>query len=142
MRLTASNGSFLLCLAGLGISSYLYSQSFSGYETMTCPINSSECAAVNSSDYGKIGVFPVSMIGMFGYLLLLFLFGIKSRSQSIWVRRVLTAALSGAFLISGALIAISLFILKTLCSLCLLSAFIVTALLTVQILEKMLPKKA
>ncbi len=115
----------ICCLAilGLGVSVYslLHNQGFASGEF--CTIGEKlNCDVVNKGPYSTIGVIPVSLIGVIGYLFLAAAAGMKLKNpKDKGLTRFLSLASTGGFLFALYLSGIEAFILETWCLLCLTS---------------------
>jgi len=109
---------------GLLVSAYLFwgkvtSQFF-------CPAG--DCHAVNESPYAYIGPFPVSLLGVTYYLLLLLLLQFQRDAAGYGFRLLLHLALAGGLAYSLFLTWIELFVLELICFWCVVSCAIVVLL--------------
>ncbi len=123
----------VLCLTGVGISSYLtYTKFFN--QSIVC-VEGGGCDIVASSPYASFVGVPVSLLGLLMYLTLAA--GVIARwwfnqtNNLIWRGRLdwalfISSLLSVVF--SGYLIAMSLFVIKATCIWCLASATTITVL--------------
>ena len=80
------------------------------------------CERVISSDYGTVGPIPLSLFGVFYYLVLvvlvLYFFDTKNEKAVVLAARLTVIG----FLVSLYLVGIQIFVIKALCFYCLLSA--------------------
>ncbi|WP_410905710.1 vitamin K epoxide reductase family protein [Priestia sp. SIMBA_032] len=111
----------VLSVVGLLISSYLY---FSQNNISYCPTGG--CDIVAKSSYSHIGMVPISLIGIFGYIIIInYLFFLRESKSYLYVGIVITGI---AFVFSIYLIYISIFKINAICFWCTLSFIIISFL--------------
>src|SRR3989344_1778455 len=126
---------FILLLSFLGLidSTYLAIKHYST-SSIPCPPNIKEanCDIVTNSTYSTVGPIPLAVFGMLYYLILIILSYIylKVRHNMIKFIQILTII---GFLVSTALVYIQLFVLRSICVYCMISAVITTFLLVLSI---------
>jgi uncharacterized membrane protein len=95
--------SFLLCLAGLGISVYLTIEHYSASTSLACPDTGVvNCLKVTTSTYSKLFGVPVALLGLLYYVGLTVLCCPPVwRRSPVWVGRLrlIAAALGVAFVV-------------------------------------------
>lgn len=114
----------VLALAGVVDSAYALKQHYAPPDSSGCDFNETvSCTAVNQSEYSAVLGVPVSGIGMAGYLLLALLAatGISGTALSRQALLLLPVVSLGALVVSLCLTYIELFVLKSVCPLCVLS---------------------
>ncbi|MGQ0793123.1 MAG: vitamin K epoxide reductase family protein [Deltaproteobacteria bacterium] len=128
-------GVFAPILAGLGlaVSAYLTFLYFTGAEASLC-ITGSGCDAVRNSQYSAIASIPVPILGIAGYgaILALCLMPISERARWRWVYFL---SLAGAAF-SAYLTYVELFVIKSVCFYCVVSAAIIAAIFILSLLKK------
>jgi uncharacterized membrane protein len=117
----------VLALVGFGLASYIHVHK-KARQKLVCPLRSN-CETVIHSDYSKFLGVPVEALGMIYYVLaasfhflLIALPAIVSPSVLLFTLVISTAA----FLFSLYLLSIQFFIIKQLCTWCIISAIIST----------------
>ncbi|MCX8102847.1 MAG: vitamin K epoxide reductase family protein [Candidatus Bipolaricaulota bacterium] len=125
-------GILVLAMIGLGVAGYLTYEKFAG-GGLICWGSSQECEIVQNSPYSQIGPIPVAVLGLLGYLIFLVMTVLQIRAPSLERRRTL-AGLNfglalGAFLYSGYLTYLELFVIYAICTWCVISAILVTFIL-------------
>jgi len=123
-------GVLIFSVIGLGVSSYLTYEKFSG-GGLICLGGGQGCEIVQNSPYSQVGPIPVAMIGLIGYLAFLVVTALQLRASE---RRPLLAGLNfglavGAFLYSAYLTYLELFVIYAICTWCVISAILVTLIL-------------
>lgn len=118
----------LLSLVGFFVSLYLLLYKWGAFGTLAC-LGGADCETVQASPYAEFLGLPVALWGVGGYLLL-FLGGLLSLRQRGWGRNMdlAMAILSGlGFLFSTYLTGIEVFVLRAICSWCVVSYLLITA---------------
>lgn len=118
--------SVVVAILGAIDATYLLILKLSGEASMC--LGSGGCAAVNASPYSRVGLIPVSLIGLLGYLAILGVHLLERRSRAF--------AANGPLFIFGMTLAAVLFsayltwiefaILGTFCPFCVASAILIT----------------
>jgi uncharacterized membrane protein len=118
--------SIIVAILGAIDSAYLLALKLSGQASMC--LGSGGCATVNASPYSRIGLVPVSLIGLLGYLAILGVHGLERRSRAF--------AENGPLLIFGMTLTGTLFsayltwvefaIINAVCPFCVASAVLIT----------------
>lgn len=117
-----SGAIFILALAGVGISVFLYLQHIGAYSTEICEINATfDCRTVDQSPYSEIYGVPISLLGIIGYGLLLLgaLLKFFDRQGDRGLDLFLAAAATGGLAFSLYLTGVEAFILRAWCVFCL-----------------------
>jgi uncharacterized membrane protein len=112
----------LICLIGIGIAGYLTYVHYAGLKVVC--LSSGGCETVQASSYAKLDGIPVAVLGLAGYITILFTLAVRSdlgRSAGFGV------ALIG-FLFSMYLTYRELFTIKAICQWCVGSATLMTIL--------------
>ncbi|MBD2865068.1 vitamin K epoxide reductase family protein [Paenibacillus oceani] len=112
-----------LAVAGALVSVYIFAANLTG--GLYCPIGS--CSVVNGSKYAYIGPFPVSLLGI-SYYLLLIAWLLRSRKEEAATPLSLRLYLWAGFTFSTYLTVVELFVLHAVCFWCVVSYSIVTAM--------------
>ncbi|WP_423773297.1 vitamin K epoxide reductase family protein [Bacillus cereus] len=73
----------ILAFVGLLISLYLY---FSKGHVSYCPTKG--CDIIANSEYARIGIFPISLIGILGYLILINFYVFYKERQYIFTQNL------------------------------------------------------
>lgn len=119
----------VLAFAGFLVALHI-SQKKQKKKPLICPMRS-DCNTVVNSDYSKFFGVPVELFGMYYYLIILFSYIIIAFLPSVLpviFLLIISFVSIGAFLFSLYLICVQIFLLKTYCFWCLISAFISTAI--------------
>jgi len=108
----------VLALVGVADSAYLTWSHFQGV-TPVCAI--AGCEVVLTSSFATVGIIPLSLLGLFYYLVV---FGL-----TFWVKRaegiaVLLSVVSAGFLTSLYLVYLQLYVIQSICLYCMISAAI------------------
>lgn len=102
-----------------------------------CTPGLGDCAAVNSSRWSELWGIPVAFLGVAAFGAILLVLVLKGLTQ--WINKYHNLILFGisftGFLFSLYLTCIELFVLKTVCQWCLLSALSITAVLITVIIR-------
>jgi uncharacterized membrane protein len=127
----------VLSLAGLFISAYLYLYKIGRIGTLAC--GTGACETVQLSPWSRFAGVEVSLIGLLGYTLLLFvsLVGLQGRfSGQRWPMDLLAgvSALGVSFTIY--LTYIELFVLHAICRWCVASGLIITSIFLLAVLAR------
>lgn len=105
--------------------------------TIYCTPGLGDCAAVNSSRWSELWGIPVAYLGAAAFGAILLVLVLKGLNQ--WISKYHNLMLFGisftGFLFSLYLTCIELFVLKTVCQWCLLSALSITAVLITVIIR-------
>lgn len=117
-------GVLILALAGAGLAAFLLADHYRLADASFCTIGSwISCTEVNRSAYAELAGIPVAGIGLAGFLALFAIaFVVLSGTESRLLRQpiLLLVLLSAAGTAFGvALLLVELFVLETLCLLCL-----------------------
>lgn len=115
----------ILSLLGFLIAGYMLAYAFGWTGPVICGVG--DCEAVQSSEYARIGPFPVALFGVLGYLALLVvamagLQGGGLRSRAIPVALILGGLLGLVF--SGYLTYLEAFVIHAWCQWCVASAIL------------------
>jgi len=121
-------GMLVLSLLGLGISIYLTAVHYT--ETPLVCLGTSGCETVNRSAYSEVAGIAVALLGAGAYLAILGLLGAEAytliQRQTAGLN-VFGIALAG-MLYSAYLTYVEIFLLRAICSWCVISALIMTAI--------------
>jgi uncharacterized membrane protein len=112
----------VLCLIGIGIGAYLTYVHYEGLKVLC--LSSGGCETVQSSRYSKLDGVPVAVLGLAGYVGILFTLGIRNelgRAAGFGLALV-------GFLFSMYLTYRELFTIKAICQWCVGSAVLMTLL--------------
>lgn len=123
----------ILSLIGFIVAAYLTYLYFNKAETNFC-ITGSSCDIVRLSGYSSLVGIPVSLVGLVGYLAL-FVIAVSNLSDRIKWLTLYFVSLPG-LVFSIYLTYIELFVLQAVCSFCLLSAIVITAIFISVLLRK------
>lgn len=125
----------VLGLVGLVVSGYLTAVHYT--EAPLVCLGTSGCETVNRSAYSEVAGIAVALLGAGAYLMILGLLGAET-SQLIQrqtaVLGVFGLALAGA-LYSAYLTYVEIFLLRAICSWCVISAIIMTAIFTLALVR-------
>jgi uncharacterized membrane protein len=112
----------VVCLIGIGVATYL---TYTHYAKLNivCPV-SGGCETVQKSVYSKLGGVPVAVLGLAGYIAILF---------TVFIRNELARAAGFGFALIGCLFSLYLtyreiFTIKAICPWCVSSAVMMTLL--------------
>ncbi|MCL2769596.1 MAG: vitamin K epoxide reductase family protein [Solirubrobacterales bacterium] len=122
------NAMLVLTVAGLGVASYLTYVHYSGTPPVCTAGNS--CLQVQTSVYSKLAGVPVALIGLLGYVAILFSLLLPDREESRFATAALTLV---GFGFSAYLTGRELFSIHAICEWCVSSAVIMTILLILSI---------
>ncbi|MCB0875493.1 MAG: vitamin K epoxide reductase family protein [Solirubrobacterales bacterium] len=111
----------ILTLVGIGIAGYL---TYVHYEGLSPVCTTGGCERVQASSYSEIGPIPVALLGLIGYVLILF---------SLFVPGELGRAMTFMFTLTGFAFSIyltylELFVIDAICQWCVGSAVVMTLL--------------
>jgi len=124
-----------LCIAGLGVASYLSYVEITQVEAVCGPVG--DCNTVQQSEYARLfGILPVGLLGMAGYVMILLAWAIMMFKEGRLSDRAATALLGMTFfgtLFSVYLTFLEPFIIGATCAWCLSSAIIMTVLMLLSI---------
>lgn len=112
-----------LAVAGVLVSAYLFGAKLTG--GLYCPIGS--CSVVNGSKYAYVGPFPVSLIGI-SYYLILIAWMLRSRTEEAAITLPLRLYMWAGFAFSTYLTVVELFVIHAVCFWCVVSYCIVAAI--------------
>jgi uncharacterized membrane protein len=112
----------VLCLIGIGVAGYLTYTHYAGLKVVC--LSSGGCETVQTSVYSKLDGIPVAVLGLAGYIGILFTLGIRN---DIGRAAGFGLALVG-FLFSMYLTYRELFTIKAICQWCVSSAVLMTIL--------------
>ncbi len=121
----------LLCLIGVGVAGYLAYVETSNVAAVCGPVG--DCNTVQQSEYARIfGILPVGVLGMVGYVLMLFAwlaghYGSGTTAARAWLALFAMALLGTLFSIY--LTFLEPFVIGASCAWCLTSSVVMTALL-------------
>jgi uncharacterized membrane protein len=112
----------VLCLIGIGVSGYLTYTHYAGLKVLC--LSSGGCETVQTSVYSKLDGIPVAVLGLAGYIGILF---------SLFIRNELGRAAGFGLALVGFLFSMyltyrELFTIKAICQWCVSSAVIMTLL--------------
>ena len=116
----------LLSFIGFLDSAYLTANHFSN-TTLPCFI-SEGCELVTNSQYSKIGLIPLSLIGLFYYLFSFFMAISYIKDNRQIIKKLFLAISTLAFVFSVWLVYLQFFVLASICSYCMVSAITSTLL--------------
>lgn len=128
-------GVIILALSALGIalSLYLTYLFYSKAMAAFCTAGSG-CDTVRESSYSEMLGVPVALLGVIGYSLISVLSLISIKGRERWLLLYL-ASLAG-FVFSAYLTYIEIFVIHAICFYCVISAFIITAILIILLLKR------
>jgi uncharacterized membrane protein len=112
----------VLCVAGIGIAGYLTYVHYAGLKVLC--LSSGGCETVQASRYSKLDGIPVSVLGLAGYITILFSLAIRGESG----RTIGFGIALVGFLFSMYLTYRELFTIKAICQWCVASAVLMTLL--------------
>lgn len=115
-----------LTILGLLVSIYMTIYKVTNNESMC--IGSSGCSVVNSSGYSEVNGIPVAVVGVVGYLSILVLFYLETRSgffQEYGIMLLFGVTLTG-FLFTLWLVYVEVALLKAYCPFCITSQVAMT----------------
>ncbi len=120
----------ILCLVGLAVSGYLAYVETTQVEAVCGPVG--DCNAVQQSEYARLfGVFPIGILGMIGYLVILLAWvagGSTRHSLAVFAKLALLGLTAFGVLFSIYLTFLEPFVIGATCAWCLTSAIIMVAL--------------
>lgn len=126
-----------LSFAGILVASYSLYGYFFGSVDSFCNINATfNCSAVINSGYSDIFGIPVALMGLFGYVAILFLSRYNLNGKILNSQNLILGIIVSATLFSGYLAFISGFVIKVWCPTCIISYGIILALFVLAILLK------
>jgi len=129
-------GILLLSLTGLGISGYL-TWKYTTDTTILC-FGSGGCDAVQHSPYASVAGIPVPLLGVLAYLALVVLaaaaLGMPKRRETL-VLGMLGISLAGV-LFSAYLTYVEIFVIRALCTWCVISAGVMLATFLLAVLAQ------
>ena len=120
---------WIASMIGLAVSVYLaYVKVFK--LPIYCTPGLGDCATVNSSRWSELWGIPIAFFGILSYLALIFLvfFGLKIAFLTRYTNLLIFGIGAFGFLYSLYLTYLEIFVLKTICQWCLVSAFSMTAI--------------
>lgn len=123
----------VLASAGIILSLYLTINFYYGSEFSYC-ITGTDCDIVKKSAYSKIFGIPVSILGVIGYAAILTAAVTSLSKKKKWNLLFIFSSLGFSF--SFYLTYLELFIIKAVCSYCIISAIIITLILILIIMKK------
>jgi uncharacterized membrane protein len=120
----------LLCLAGLGVASYLAHVEVRGVEAVCGPVG--DCNTVQQSEYARLfGVLPIGVLGVLGFAAVLLAWAVqrtKAGPASAWAAVALLGLTGAGTVFSIYLTFLEPFVIGATCLWCLGSAVIMTTL--------------
>ncbi|BCC39757.1 MULTISPECIES: vitamin K epoxide reductase family protein [Bacillus] len=116
----------ILAFVGLLISLYLY---FSKGHVSYCPTKG--CDIIANSEYARIGIFPISLIGILGYLILINFYVFYKRETIYFYTELIITTIG--FLFSIYLMLVSIIKIEAICFWC-VSSFIIISMLWIKAL--------
>lgn len=117
----------LLCLAGLADSTYLSVKHYT-YSSVACSLSGGGCNAVLDSGYSSFGPVPVALLGVMFYSAVTFLLVLSSTKKKKIILKTLVGLICGGFAMSAYFVFLQLFVIKSICVYCMVSASISLAL--------------
>ena len=123
----------LLCAAGIFVSLYLAATDFFDAETKLC-LTDTECDFVRESRYSRLGGIPVSLLGLAGYSIVAALAVSRLERKRRWNLLFLLSSCAVGF--SAYLTYVELFVIKAICSWCVISASVAALLLAAVIAQR------
>ena len=114
----------ILSLTGFFLANYIHWHKTKYVKKLICPIGF-DCDSVIHSEYSRFLGIPIEVLGMFYYGLVAFLYGVfvfMPQLANIYLVFLVMSVTTAALLFSAYLTSIQAFLLKQLCSLCLISA--------------------
>lgn len=129
----------VLSLIGFIVTAYLTYVYYNQAETSFC-VTGSSCDIVRLSGYSSIDDIPVSLIGLVGYFGL-FIITVSSISDRLKWLTLYFISLPG-LVFSVYLTYVEVFVLKAICSFCLLSAILITAIFILILLKNPIDLRA
>lgn len=126
-----------LSFAGILVASYSLYGYFFGSADSLCNINATfNCSAVINSGYSDIFGVPVALIGLVGYVVILFLSRYDFKGKILNSQNLILGITIPAVLFSGYLAFISGFVIKVWCPTCMVSYGIILTLFVLAVLLK------
>lgn len=125
----------LLSLTGILLSLYLTINYYSGSDLSYC-ITGTDCDVVKKSAYSKIFGLPVSALGIIGYIAICVSMLSSLSKRNKWNMLFIFSSLGFSFSIY--LTYLELFIIKAVCSYCIISALLITLILFLVINKKVI----
>lgn len=123
----------ILSAVGLVLSAYLAYLHFTEAQAAFCAAGS-ECDAVRQSGFSTMMGIPVAVFGIFGYALIIVFTLISISKRQRWLY-LYVFALSG-ITFSAYLTYVELFVIKAICTYCIVSALIITAIFLMLLFRK------
>ncbi len=113
-------GSLLLCLVGVGVSTYLTYEHYSGSTSLACPESSTiNCVKVTTSSYASLFGAPVAVLGLLFFVAMTVLCLPQAwRSPQPWLPWVRALTLAGGAVFVVYLVWAELFRLEAICLWC------------------------
>ncbi|HEX9165030.1 MAG TPA: vitamin K epoxide reductase family protein [Gemmatimonadales bacterium] len=132
----------VLCVGGLFVSAYLWMFKLGLMGTIAC--GGGGCVTVQLSPYSRFLGLDVALIGLLGYLVMLWLALVSLRPRFAaggWPVRWLALLSGGAFLFSLYLWYIELFVIHAICRWCVASSVFITLVFVLAVLEARRPRQ-
>jgi uncharacterized membrane protein len=123
----------VLSLIGIIVAIYLTYLYYNRAETSFC-VTGSSCDIVRLSAYSSIVGIPVSLIGVVGFFLLFIIAVSNTSNRTKWLTLYFVSLPGLVF--SVYLTYVEIFVLKAICSFCLLSAIVIAAIFVVVLFKK------
>ncbi len=117
----------VLSLVGFFVAVYLFAHSMGWTGPIVCGVG--DCATVQASRYAWVGPFPVSGVGLGGYvaLFVLAMAGLQpDRAASPWIARLLALGAAFGVAFSGYLTYLEAAVINAWCQWCVISAILMT----------------
>lgn len=123
----------VLSVLGLAISAYLTFLYLNNKNVAFC-VTGSDCDVVRESIYAKFLGIPVSVVGIVGYSGIILFSLISLTKKSKWLLLYILSL--GGFAFSVYLTYLELFVIKAICSFCVISAILITAIFILLVIKK------
>jgi uncharacterized membrane protein len=119
-----------LCVAGMGVAGYLAYVETTHVEAVCGPVG--DCNSVQQSEYARLfGILPIGVLGLVGYIMILFAWGIGRLAKprlAAYASLAMLGLTAAGLLFSIYLTFLEPFVIGATCAWCLTSAIIMTAL--------------
>ncbi len=123
----------ILSVAGFLLSVYLTHLYYTNANTSYC-LSGAGCDSVRESSYSSVLGVPVSVVGILGYFMIFILTVATISKRTKWL--VLYLISLAGFVFSIYLTYIELFVIKAVCSYCVISAIIMTCIFIIVLIKK------
>lgn len=126
-------------LIGFVDATYLTIQHYRG-ASLDCYLLSG-CEEVTTSRYAKIGSISIALLGALYYLSVILLSGAYLDTKRNWLLTIISSLTTVGFLVSIFLVYLQIFVIRALCSYCLLSAFVASVLFVLAVILARISRK-